>query len=371
MLSLPKLFVSLCAVTTLVSTTVAAPAPAPYAPNAVDTVPSAGSIFDPRCECYTNPLPVIISDCKDKISPLLDQLKSFGPSDCTVDKIKPVVVSIKGVLSEGIDQINILASSNVDLNVRLSNGTSVLSVADCATLLAGLITIVVSAQSTAVVAVFADLGICVAQFLKTSCTVVSDGSLLTAVVPQITASLGVAITLGITSSFDYCKIDFTKLTSVTLGATVVAAVNSTVIPGVATTVATTVVSNTPVWIVLILQNASLVSFMFMIIPSDRVLIPQRALTPSDCTADKISPITAQVKTILVSVIAQVKLLFGASADVVLATGNGKIMSITDLSYLCGDIVVCILAGLLKVIVNARSKDAIIKRCPWYFPQGLL
>ncbi|EEC00020.1 hypothetical protein MPER_00141, partial [Moniliophthora perniciosa FA553] len=115
------------------------------------------------------PLPVIINDCKDKISPLLDQLKSFSPSDCTADKIKPVVVSIKGVLLEGIDQINILATSNVDLNARLSNGTSVLSVADCATLLAGLITmifgcfgtvlkIVVTAQSTAVVAVFADLG---------------------------------------------------------------------------------------------------------------------------------------------------------------------------------------------------------------------
>ncbi|ESK96492.1 hypothetical protein Moror_7000 [Moniliophthora roreri MCA 2997] len=371
MLTLRKLFVSLCAATTLVSTTVAVPAP--HVPNAVAAASSTGAIFDPRCECYTNPLPVIISDCKDKISPLLDQLKSFGPSDCTADKIKTVVVSIKGVLSEGIDQINILAASNVDLNTRLSNGTSVLSVADCATLLAGLITMifgcfgvvlkmVVTAQSTAVIAVFADLGICVAQFLKASCTVVSDGSLLTAVVPQITASLGVAITLGITSSFDYCKIDFTKLTGVTVGATVVTAVNSTVATAINSTVATalnstvatTVVSNTPVSIVLILQDCwSKVS---------PLLDQLKALSPSDCTADKISLITAQVKTILVSVTAQVKLLSGASADVVLATGNGKTMSITDLSYLCGDIVVCILAALLKVIVSSQSKDAVVKVC---------
>ncbi|KAK7061002.1 hypothetical protein VNI00_000737 [Paramarasmius palmivorus] len=362
MLSLRKIFVSLCAASALVSTTVAAPAPH-HTLDVSSVASSGGTIFDPRCECYTNPLPVIISDCKDKISPLIDQLKSFSASDCTADKIKPVVVSIKGILSEGIDQINILATSNVDLNTKLSNGTTVISVADCATLIAGLITmifgcfgavlkIVVSAQSTAVIAIFADLGIYIAQFLKVSCTVVSDGSLLTAVVPQITASLGVAITLNITSSFDYCKIDFSKLTAVTVGAVTTVAANSTVATGVATTVATTVINNTS--IVLIAQDC-----WSKISP---LLDQLKGLSPSDCTADKISPITGQVKTILTASISQVQTLSGASASVVLADKNGNAMSITDLSYLIGDIVVCIVAALLKVVVSSSSKDAVIKVC---------
>ncbi|KAJ8095324.1 hypothetical protein PM082_010547 [Marasmius tenuissimus] len=337
MLLLRKLFVSFIAATAFTSA-------APVA--SISDVSTSARIFNPRCECSTNPLPVVVNDCKSKISPLVDQLQSLGGKDCTAKNIEPIVAEIKDVLFDGIAQINVLVSSSVDINVKLSDASGVvLSVSDCGKLIASLVMlvfdcisavlkVVVSGEATAVIAIFADLGICIGRFLQASCSVATgNGGLLAAVLPIIQGSLGVCITLGITSSFDFLGFDFSSL-SATAVATVTAVaggvISASPTTGGAFTVATETATTTVTSIVLILKDCS-----SKVLP----LVEQlKSLSSQNCTSDKISPITEQIKSVLSSCVTQIQGLAGRGKEVVLSS-EGTLISITDCAYLCGDIAI--------------------------------
>ncbi|KAL0572799.1 hypothetical protein V5O48_009164 [Marasmius crinis-equi] len=345
MFSLRKLFVAFVAATVAVS---AAPAPTSNR--------NAATIFNPRCECFTNPLPVIVSDCTAKITPLVGKLQSLKGNDCTAGNIKPIVQEIKVFLTEGIQQVNVLLSSSVDSKVKLSDASgAVISVSDCGKLIAGLVIlifgcmstvlkVVVSGQSSEVIALFADLGVST-----------ENGGILSAVLPLIKGSLGVCVTLGITSSFDFLGFDFGSLTT-----TVVTAVTSatpttvTTLAVSATTAAAKAVSTAPTSIVVILKECN-----SKILPLVNQL---KSLSSQDCTSGKISPITAQIKSVLSVCVTQIGALAGKGKEVVFASDNGTTISITDCAYLCGDIAACILTGLLKVIVTTRNQSEIASVC---------
>ncbi|KAK1232927.1 hypothetical protein PQX77_003940 [Marasmius sp. AFHP31] len=183
-------------------------------------------------------------------------LRNTNGNDCNAKSIEPIVAEIKDVLFDGIAQINVLVSSSVDLNVKLSDASgAVLSVSDCGRLIAGLVMlvfgcistvlkVVVSGEATAVIAIFADLG---------------NGGLLAVVLPIIQGSLGVCVTLGITSSFEFLGFDFSSLTKtaiVMVTAVAGGVISASPTTGGAFTVATETATTKVTSIVLILKDSS-------------------------------------------------------------------------------------------------------------------
>ncbi|KAK7061043.1 hypothetical protein VNI00_000778 [Paramarasmius palmivorus] len=335
-------------------------APAHPLPTAALAAP-AGKIFDPRCDCTYTPLPDIINDTKDKVTPLVDQLKSLGASDCTPDKIQPIVTEIKGVIHAGIDELNILVDADLDLNAILTTGTSTISVDVVAKVLADLsvlifaslsvvLKLVVSAQLSAVVAIFADLCVSISAFLKISLNLlaVANVDLIAVVVPIIKASLAVVIQLGVTSSFDFLSIDFGKLA---------AELNVSALIGVGVGVGVGVAAGVSAG-----ATVSLVAILNDFTAKCQPLIDQlQGLSGSDVTAAQVGPIVAQIKALIVAATVQVQLLVGLSLDVVLASGSGAVISIDACAQLIAKITVSLLAAIsvvLKVVVAAELKAVV-------------
>ncbi|KAL0576260.1 hypothetical protein V5O48_005704 [Marasmius crinis-equi] len=293
-------------------------------------------------------LPDIVNGCTDKVSPLVDQLKSLPASDCTSANIQPIALEIKGALSAAIDQINVLAKANLGVDAILTTSGSALSIQACAQLIANLsimifacisvvLKLVVSAELTAVIAIFADLCITLGSFIQISCGLVAvEGGLLAVVTPLIKTSLGVCITLGITSAFEFCGIDFVQLgldLGISAGATLAVGASVSIV---------TIINECTAKVGPLLDQL-------------------KGLGADDCTSDNIGAIVVQIKDILVSATVQVKGLIGATVDVALASDAGVSISVSDCAKLVGDfsisLFVCIDA-VLKVVVSAEI-DAVI------------
>ncbi|EEB90395.1 hypothetical protein MPER_11406, partial [Moniliophthora perniciosa FA553] len=173
-------------------------------------------------------LVTVIQNCTTIITPLIENLKGLSASDCTADNIRPIVIEIKGALTVAIEQIKVLIGVSVEV-VLASGSGAVISVDECAKLVGGLINlvlegcgsvlkIVLSVNASAVISIFAELGICISELIKVCVAVVTfDGGLSVILIPIIKNSLGLCVTLGITSSFDFLGIDFTQIG---IGATV-------------------------------------------------------------------------------------------------------------------------------------------------------
>ncbi|EEB97144.1 hypothetical protein MPER_03593, partial [Moniliophthora perniciosa FA553] len=162
-------------------------------------------------------------------------VKKLGASDCTSDKITPIVNQIKNILVTASAQIKGLNGLTVEL-ILAANG-STMSVGDCATLcgkavicifdaVTAMLKVVVAGQSKAVIAICIDLCVSVGAFLKVCCDVVSfNGGLSVALLPVIKTSLAICISLGssCTDAFGFLSVDFTQLAKdlgVTLGGVV-------------------------------------------------------------------------------------------------------------------------------------------------------
>ena len=70
--SLRSLFLSF---TTAVALVAAGPSTTP-----ANSLIPRGAVFNPRCECYQAPLPVVIDDATSKITPLVNQLSAYTSS---------------------------------------------------------------------------------------------------------------------------------------------------------------------------------------------------------------------------------------------------------------------------------------------------
>ncbi|KAG7086113.1 hypothetical protein E1B28_003627 [Marasmius oreades] len=340
--SLRALFVSITAAVACVTSAVAAPSFSP-SPNSLSLV-RRGTVFDPRCDCYQSPLPVVIDDCTSKITPLIQKLKSLDASDITSANIKPIADEIKSVLTDGIGHLNLLAKGNAEVSLILSTGNGTLSVSDSATLLAGLVNLVLGgvkavlklvalSDSTDVIVIFADLSVTLAEFLKISVSLVVDGGLLVAVLPLIKESLGVVLILGIPSYFHFLGLDLFSL-GVDIGV------------GVGADVAN-------------VSTSSLVVIVKAAFKTIQPLAQQlKNLQASDCNSLIIGPIVGQIRAVLVDTVSQISLLVGKnlSAEVLLLL-DGKVLTVNDCAGIIGELVIVIFDAICEVIKVIPASEA--------------
>ncbi|KAL0061319.1 hypothetical protein AAF712_011836 [Marasmius tenuissimus] len=341
--SLRSLFLSF---TTAVALVAAGPSTTP-----ANSLLPRGAVFNPRCECYQAPLPVVIDDATSKITPLVEQLKSLDAASITVEKIQPIAIEIKGVIADGIGHLNLLAKSNAEATLILSTGNGTLSVSETATLLAGLVNLVfgalgavlklvVSAQSSGIIALFAEIVIVVAEFVNISVSLVTvEGGLLAAVLPLIKTSLGVAINLGVTSCFHFLDIDFVQ-TAVELGVEVGVGIGAGLTADV---------------------SVSLITIVKTAFGTIKPLAEQlKNLSPSDCNASTVAPIVGEIRTVIVAAISQITVLVGQSAEAVLSF-EGKVLTVADAAGAVGELVIVLFDGIceaIKVVPASESKVVI-------------
>ncbi|KAL0575727.1 hypothetical protein V5O48_006240 [Marasmius crinis-equi] len=340
--SLRSLFLTFTAAVAAVATA----GPSSSSPYSNGLVPR-GAIFNPRCDCYQAPLPVVIDDATSKITPLVDQLKSLDSADFTAEKIQPIADEIKSVITDGIGHLNLLAKSNAEATFILSTGDGTLSVSDTATLLAGLfnlvlvaigaaLKLVVSAQASAVITIFADVVISLAEFVNISVSLVTiDGGLLAAVLPLIKTSLGVAINLGVTSCFHFLDIDFIK-TATELGVEIGVGIGADLTADV---------------------SVSLISIVKTAFATIQPLAEQlKNLGASEANASTIAPIVAEIRAVLVASISQITVLVGQSAEVVLSF-EGKVQTVGDAAGAIGELVLALFDGICEVIKVVPASEA--------------
>uniref|UniRef100_A0A0W0GEU7 Transmembrane protein n=1 Tax=Moniliophthora roreri TaxID=221103 RepID=A0A0W0GEU7_MONRR len=102
-----------------------------------------------RCgECEANPLPVLVRGVQDKITPLADKLKNLPAADCTRDNVAPIVKEIKDIIIDASAKVRVYLDADVDLDILLAgsaNGGAAISVEAFASILAGLVNVVVTA----------------------------------------------------------------------------------------------------------------------------------------------------------------------------------------------------------------------------------
>ncbi|THU83428.1 hypothetical protein K435DRAFT_862368 [Dendrothele bispora CBS 962.96] len=200
---------------------------APLAPTAdipssvstpeVPSVPSVPSVeapavkapeLLPRCGCTS--LPDIIIGITTEITPLIDELKGLTADDCTVEKITPIVDSIKDIISGAILDVKALVGVSITEILTTANGVlSLLDVCKLISTLFGLIfgafsvvlQIVGSVEYNGVCGLFAEVGVLLATLVQLIISVV--GGLLVILRPLLTVYISIIIELGCSTAFKF------------------------------------------------------------------------------------------------------------------------------------------------------------------------
>ncbi|KAK7468263.1 hypothetical protein VKT23_002773 [Stygiomarasmius scandens] len=190
----------------------AAPVPGPpsWANGAASTQQLSARTYN--CEHDHDNLPSLIGSLKADISPLVNQLQSLSPADCTLANISPIVVKMKDVLGHAI--VKVRGFEGVDVSTILSTGSDggVIGLVDLCTMISSLFSfifgcfgivmnVVVSGDVNAVVGLFAEVGSLCGIFLRLVCGVV--GGLNGILIPMLGVVFNVAGRVGCSGAFSF------------------------------------------------------------------------------------------------------------------------------------------------------------------------
>ncbi|KAK7044160.1 hypothetical protein VNI00_007880 [Paramarasmius palmivorus] len=165
-----------------------------------------------ECEAKENPLPVLVKGVQDKISPIADKLNHLPAGGCTPDAVTPIVKEMKDILVDASAQVQVYIDANVDLDILLAgsaNGGAAISVNAFASILVGLVNVIVSAclsvlkltvsvDLQVMVKILADLCITLSLFIQLCLKLVVG--LSAAIALQLGAFIALCVQLGIKAS---------------------------------------------------------------------------------------------------------------------------------------------------------------------------
>ncbi|KAK7026778.1 hypothetical protein VNI00_007077 [Paramarasmius palmivorus] len=167
-----------------------------------------------ECEAKEHPLPVLVHDVQDKITPWADKLKNLPAGGCTPDTISPMVQGMKDVLIDANAQLQVFVDAKVDLSILLAdaaNSDVTVTVEAFAAILVGLVNVVVgaclsvlkltvSADLDLVVKLLGDLCITLGVFIHLCLTLVVGLSV--SLLVQLSVFVSLCIQLGIKATVD-------------------------------------------------------------------------------------------------------------------------------------------------------------------------
>ncbi|KAK1236036.1 hypothetical protein PQX77_000715 [Marasmius sp. AFHP31] len=174
------------------------------------TAPATGC--DATCAAKAAPVPVIIGNVQDKISPMLEKI--HGLQECKADDIKPIVTDITSIIDHATAQVKVYVDAKVDLDIALAAAADVeagvaVSLDVLVRLFISLVTSVVvciqaalsvtaKVELDACIKIFASLCISLSAFIGVCCQLVVGLALSLAV--QLTAFVALCAQLGLDAS---------------------------------------------------------------------------------------------------------------------------------------------------------------------------
>ncbi|KAL0071176.1 hypothetical protein AAF712_001738 [Marasmius tenuissimus] len=175
--------------------------------------PSAPTACDATCVAKASPVPVIIQDVQNKISPMVEKIHAL--KECKADDIKPIVTDITTIIDGATAKVKAYVDAKVDLNIALSAdadakaGVAVSGIDVLVRLFVSLVTSVVvciqaalnvtaQVELDACIKIFASLCISLSAFVQVCCQLVAG--LAVALTVQLTAFVALCVKLGVDAS---------------------------------------------------------------------------------------------------------------------------------------------------------------------------
>ncbi|KAL0071767.1 hypothetical protein AAF712_000689 [Marasmius tenuissimus] len=184
------------------TSTLALPHDAPTAPTACDAT----------CVAKTSPVPVIIQDVQNKISPMVEKIQYL--KECKADDLKPIVADITAIIDGATAKVRAYVDAKVDLNIALAAEANAkagvaVSIDVFVGLFVSLVTSIVVCIKAALnvtaqveldtcIKIFASLCISLCAFLQVCCQLVVG--LAVALAVQLTAFVALCAKLGVDAS---------------------------------------------------------------------------------------------------------------------------------------------------------------------------
>ncbi|KAL0575248.1 hypothetical protein V5O48_006713 [Marasmius crinis-equi] len=150
---------------------------------------------DATCAAKSHPVPVILADVKNSISPMLAKIQSMP--EVKADDVSPIVDNIKAVINDATNNIQSYVDNKVDRDAALasdSNGGPPISVDVLVKILVDLVlSIVVCIKAALSVCITVDLSVCITIFASLCVTICGLLAVLGSLVVELLAVLMVEL----------------------------------------------------------------------------------------------------------------------------------------------------------------------------------